>query len=249
MHRLRNLWAAWPHRPSGRQRLAVFIDGDGVSPKDAGRALDWLEHRGRISVLRCYGNYTGSAASAWTGLIKRRGIVARHLPSVSPGKNATDIALSIDAMELLLMRPIDVFVLIVSDTDFVPLVHRIREEGKSIIGIGQRSTAEPFRRACTEFHDIRMLGRDKSSTQGDAKLWSSTPSDAEALVLGVLAQVDESDRPISLSELGMRLVQRDPTFDARVYGRRTLRSLLSAMADVELVEDEGQWHASVRNQG
>lgn len=208
--RLRSFSAAWRHRPTGKQRLAVFIDGDGVSPKDAGRALDWLEHRGRISVLRCYGNYTGSAATAWTGLIKRRGIVARHLASVSPGKNATDIALSIDAVELLLTRPIDEFVLIVSDTDFVPLVHRIREEGKSIIGIGQRSTAEPFRRACTEFHDIRMLGRDMSSTQGDAKLWSSTPSDAVALVLGVLAEVDESDGPISLSELGMRLVERDP---------------------------------------
>lgn len=74
-------------------------------------------------------------------------------------------------------------------------------------------------------------------------------SDAEALVSDVLAEVDESDRPISLSELGMRLVQRDPSFDTRVYGRRTLRSLLSAMSDVELIEQDGKWHASVTKLG
>lgn len=244
MIRLERAWTSFLSRISRSPRLAVFIDGDGVSPKDAEHGLTWVEKRGRITVLRSYGNYTGAGATAWTGLIKRRGIVARHLPSVSRGKNATDIALSIDAVEVLLTRPVDIFVLIVSDADFVPLVHRIRKQGKSIIGIGHRSAAEPFRRACTEFHDIRMLERNIAPKHRDAKFWSLVPDDAKELVLSVLAELSEDEKPIGLSVLGTRLIERDPAFDTRVYGRRTLRELLSVLPGVELIEDDGKWYAN-----
>lgn len=248
MKRLERIWAACLGGPSGSPRLAVLIDGDGVSPKDAERALDWLEHRGRVCVLRSYGNYAGGTASAaWTGLIKRRGIVARHLPNVSRGKNATDIALTVDAVELLLTRPVDIFVLIVSDADFVPLVHRMREQGNTVIGIGQHSTAEPFRRACSEFHEVRMLGRHIASAPPNAQLWSLNPSDAEELVLSVLGELCADWRPVTLSLLGARLIERDPAFDTRVYGRRTLRALISAMPSVELVEHEGKYHVVPAN--
>lgn len=228
------------HRPRV-PRVAVFIDADGVSPADAERAIVWAEQRGRVSVLRVYGNYMGQAGSAWTALIGRRAIIARHMPNMARGKNAADVALTVDAVEVLLTRKIDTFVLIVSDTDFVPLATRIREEGKCVLGVGQRSTPETFRSACTEFLDIQSL---KHRVTSSAPLWTRDAEDALELVLSVLSKECRDGEPITLSHLGMRLLEQDPGFDPRVYRRRALRDLLSALPQVELIERDGVWYAS-----
>lgn len=132
----------------------MLIDGDGISPVDAAQVLDRLPKLGRVCGLRCYGNFSGSSAAAWTQLIRDQGLVARHMPSVVRGKNATDIALTIDAIELLLTRDIEKFVLVANDSDFTPLARRLREDGKDVIGFGNKSTPKPFRSACTAFHGI-----------------------------------------------------------------------------------------------
>jgi uncharacterized protein (TIGR00288 family) len=158
LNRLKTIAAALVGRPTPlRPRLAVFIDGDGVSPKEAKRVLDLLASEGQIHILRAYGNYNGRAAEGWAKLIRNRGIVARHMPKLVPGKNATDIALAIDAVEVLLTRSVDTFVLIVNDADFTPLARRLIEGGKNVFGYGKGSTPEPFRRACTEFTVIGDL--------------------------------------------------------------------------------------------
>lgn len=243
MNRFLRWLAPWRRLPPPLPRIAVFVDGDGVSPKDAERVIGWVEQYGRVIVLRAYGNYTGRAAASWAGLIRRRGIVARHMPNMTPGKNAADIALTIDAIELLLTREIDIYVLIVSDTDFVPLANRIREEGKEVIGFGQRSTPETFRLACTEFREIRSLGQTAPAEVPSVPFWSRTPHDAEELVLGALTDMCSSDGPVALSVLGARLLERDPGFDPRSYGSRTLRDLLSALPRVELTDRDGAFYA------
>jgi predicted nuclease of predicted toxin-antitoxin system len=106
-------------------RLAVMIDCDGVSPKYADRVLAHIPSLGRICILRAYGNFNAKSAHAWVKLARNRGSMARHLPTLLPGKNATDIALTIDAIDILSTRRVDAFVLIASDTDFAPLAYRI----------------------------------------------------------------------------------------------------------------------------
>ncbi len=165
------------------------------------------------------------------------------MPNMTAGKNAADIALTIDAIELMLTRKIDIYVLIVSDTDFVPLANRLREEGKEVIGFGQRSTPETFRLACTEFRDVQSLGERAPNKVPTVGFWSRSPIDAEELVLGVLTSACRNDEPVALSLLGARLVERDPGFDPRTYGRRTLRDLLSALPYVELTDRDGTSYA------
>jgi hypothetical protein len=169
------------------------------------------------------------------------------MPNTAPGKNAADIALTIDTIELLLTGEIDTFVLIVSDTDFVPLATRIREEGRDVIGLGQRSTPETFRLACTEFRDVQSLGTSTPTKVPSKRFWSRNPADAEELVLGALMSMSRGDEPVALSLLGATLAERDPGFDPRIYGRRTLRDLLSALPSVELSDRDGTFYARPAN--
>lgn len=226
-------------KPVGADRIGVFIDCDGVSPKDAARALEVIALYGRVCLVRSYGNYNGNGASAWAHFITRFGADARHLPNLTPGKNATDIALTIDAVEVLLARPIDVFVLVASDADFVPLARRIRAEGKLIFGFGQGSTPKAFRHACDKFWDFKSLVRHKPPADPNTTYWKLAPSDAEDFVVSVLREVVPNGTSVVIDVLGQALVARKPGFDPRVYSRRTLSDLLRDLPSVEVVELEG----------
>lgn len=217
-------------------KLAVFIDGDGVSPKDAEKVLAQLPAIGRVCLLRCYGNYTGRAAQGWTRFIRKHGAVARHMPSIIPGKKATDIALTVDAIELLLIRDLDTFVLVVSDADFTPLARRLGEDGKIVVGYGNRSTPDAFRRSCAAFHEIQSLAPPITP---QASLWSLLPTDAELIVLAALADLSEKDVPSTMQALGDQIAQRHPGFDCRVYSRRSLTELVCDLPSVTIIEQCG----------
>lgn len=239
--RLRTLpHSLFGRRVPARPKLAVFIDGDGVSPKDAEKVLAELPVMGRVCILRCYGNYTGRAAQGWTKLIRKHGAVARHMPSIIPGKNAADIALAIDAVELLWTRNIDTFVLIASDSDFTPLARRLGEAGKGVVGYGSRQTPEPFRSACTAFHETASLTPPVTPKAPLAPLWSLSPADAEDIILAVLSDITKNDAPVSLQELGEQLARREPGFDCRIYSRRTLSDLVRDLSSVTLVHQNGK---------
>lgn len=230
-------------------RIVVFIDCDGVSPKDAERAIEFVAQHGRICLVRAYGNYTGRAAGAWTRLIRRHGIDARHLPNLTPGKNATDIALAIDAVEVLLTRKYETFVLIVSDSDFVPLAHRIRAEDRQIFGFGQKATAAAFQDACDQFWDFGSLVRHASTSELPAPFWKLAPGDAEELILAVLRDAAPGGEPIAITLFGQLLVKRDPSFDPRVYSRRKLGELLRDLPSLDVVEQEGKHHVRLSGTG
>ena len=148
--------APWKRQSHGNVRIAVFIDGDGISAKDADHAIAAARGMGKLCLLRVYRNLSEGSNATWTKLVKRHGAVARHMPSIAPGKNGTDIALAIDAVEILFTRRIDTFVVVSNDSDFAPLARRIREEGKDVIGFG-RSATQSFRDACTVFHEVQKL--------------------------------------------------------------------------------------------
>ena len=217
-------------------RVAVLIDADGVSPKDAERVLERVRSLGRIFILRTYGNFSGRTASVWARLMRTHGAVARHMPSVAPKKNAADIALSIDAIEIMLTRHIDVFVIIASDSDFAPLARRISEQGKDIYGFGHKSTPMSFRNACTSFLEMHTLNRKRPA----APLWSLTPTDAEEILLPALQTLCANGQPVELATLGQHLAETIPGFDTRSYGRRSLSALLRELPTTELLELDGK---------
>ena len=230
------------NRPRRTDRIGVFIDCDGVSPKDAARALEVIAMHGRVCFVRSFGNYNGGSASAWAHFIGRYGADARHLPTLTPGKNATDIALTVDAVEVLLTRPIDLFALVVSDADFVPLARRIRAEGKLVFGFGQRSTPQVFRHLCDKFWDFKSLAQQQSAGEPSATYWKLAPSHAEEFILAVLREVAPGGTAVAVNVLGQALVGRRPEFDPRIYSRRTLSDLLRDLPSVEVLELKGQRH-------
>lgn len=223
-------------------RIGVFVDCDGVSPKDAARAMEVIALHGRVCFVHSYGNYNGGSAGAWAHFISRYGADARHLPNLTPGKNATDIALTVDAVEVLLTRPVDLFVLVASDADFVPLARRIRAEGKLVFGFGQSSTPQAFRHVCDKFWDFKSLAQQSSAIEPNITYWKLAPSDAEDFLVSVLREVAPGGTPVTIDLLGQALVARKPGFDSRIYSRRSLSELLRDLPSVEVLELEGKRH-------
>jgi uncharacterized LabA/DUF88 family protein len=220
-------------------RIGVFIDCDGVSPKDAARALGVVASHGRVRLVRSYGNTGGRGASAWAYFSSRYDADARHFPNLTSGKNTTDIALTVDAVEALLTIPIDVFVLIASDADFVPLAHRIRAEGKMVFGFGQESAPQAFRTACDKFWDIKSLTQQRASVTLSAPHWTLAPSDAEDVVVSVLREVAPGGTPVTIDMLGQALAAQWG-FDPRIFSRRSLSDLLRDLPSVEVFELGGK---------
>lgn len=138
-------------------RMAVFVDGDGISAHHADLVLQHLAQKHHISTIRVFGNITSRNVSSWSSVIKRQGIVMRHLPSLVEGKNAADIALAIDALEFHLTRPLPAYAVLTSDVDFTPLVLRLKESGAYIAGFGHKGTPANFRRVCTRFTQISHI--------------------------------------------------------------------------------------------
>lgn len=217
-------------------RIAILIDADNVSSKDAERVLELVSTLGKICILRSYGNFTKRSFSVWAETVSKHGIVARHMPSVAPKKNAADIALSIDAIEIMLTRRIDIFVIMSSDSDFSPLARRIAEDGKDILGFGYACTPISFRNACTSFEEMHPLNSKRPATP----LWSLQPADAENILLPALQTLCADGQPIELAELGQYLAKSTPGFDPRIYRRHTLSAVLRELPSIELLELEGK---------
>ena len=208
--------------------------------------LEWLKPHGKLVELRAYGNFTGSAGVTWSRLVTVQSVTSRHMPKIVAGKNASDIALTIDAIETLLSTDIDTFVLIASDSDFAPLAQRITAQGREVLGFGQQSAPKAFRDSCTTFKEFRYLNVHPSLPLPPA-LWSLQPGDAEALVMDVLQEALSKQEEVSLSELSQLLRQRHTAFDPRVFRRRSLSELLCELPKVAVTEREGVRYASIAN--
>ena len=149
------VWERFSRGPD--RRIAVFVDGDGISAHHADLVLQHLAQKHHISTIRVFGNITARNVSSWSNIIKRQGVVMRHLPSLVEGKNAADIALAIDALECHLSRPLPAYAVLTSDVDFTPLVLRLKESGAYIAGFGHKGTPANFRRVCTRFTQISHI--------------------------------------------------------------------------------------------
>ena len=213
-------------------RLAVLIDADNTSPKLIKEMFEELAGYGTITVKRAYGDWTNQHLSGWKDHLLANAISPQQQFAYTSGKNATDSALIIDAMDLLYSGNVEGFAIVSSDSDFTPLATRLRESGKRVIGVGQRKTPKAFVEACEKFVFLEVLGGGDSSAPEPAREDQTRP--IQSVLTKALNKVDSDDDDwTSLGALGSHLNRTDPSFDARTYGFAKLSDLVKAQPFVE----------------
>ena len=215
-------------------RLAVLIDADNVTARNASAILDEIASFGEPSVRRVYGDWSSQALSQWKEQARDLGLVMHQQSANTKGKNASDIGLVIDAMDILHAGKVDGFVLVSSDSDFTRLASRIREDGLQVIGIGEAKTPESLRKVCNRFVLIENIvsGGDAVPEPKPGKAAEQAlpakeaPSKAIPLIFAAMKKIDPDQDDYSLGLLGQVITQLHPDFDPRSYGSAKLSDLL-----------------------
>lgn len=211
--------------PDDTNLLAVLIDADNTSPKFTKAIFDEIATLGEASVRRCYGDFSSQQMAGWSRVQAEFGLVPHHQPANTVGKNASDIALVIDAMDLLHSGRFDGFVLVSSDSDFTRLASRIREQGLAVYGMGQRKTPDAFRKACKRFIFLENLGEEEPRETP-----SSRPLDeARNLIFKAMEGIEQGDEWYTLGQIGQFIIAANPDFDTRSYGHRKLSDLVGRL--------------------
>jgi uncharacterized protein (TIGR00288 family) len=209
--------------------IALLIDADNASPAGLDTVLTILAELGTVNIRRAYGNWSKPALKGWVALIQRHAIEPQQQFDITKGKNATDMRMTIDAMDLLYSGRLDGFGIMSSDSDFMPIAMRIRQNGLPVYGFGKARAPEGFRQACTRFIDLDAL--EAREEQQEAAPGSKLPVDEELIkLLSDAWKASKRDERgfASLSELGQRASARS-SFDARSYGYARLSDLIKSL--------------------
>lgn len=207
-------------------RLAVLIDADNTSARVAEGLFLEIAKLGEASVRRIYGDFAASAMRGWAEVLPRHAIVPHQNFAYTQGKNSADIALVIDAMDLLHSGRFDGFCLVSSDSDFTRLASRIREQGLDAYGFGQMKTPEAFRQACKRFFFTENLMPQPAESAAAPGAGKEPPSRAAPLIRTAVAELEDDEGWIALGALGTQLQKIAPDFDTRTYGSSKLSGLL-----------------------
>jgi len=217
--------------------IALLIDADNASPEHLDEVLLVLGELGAINVRRAYGNWAKTSLKGWGNLTGIHSIVPMQQFDVAKGKSATDMRMTIDAMDLLYRGHVDGFGIMSSDSDFLPLAQRIREEGLPVYGFGTTKTPLGFRQACTRFFDVAALHLPhEPAAPGDSSSEAAGGVDAELIdLLGQAYKASKRDDEgyASLSELGQRATAVS-SFAARNYGFTRLSDLIRSIPNFEV---------------
>lgn len=229
--------------------LAVLIDADNTSPKYTAAVFDEIAGLGEASVRRVYGDFSSQQMSGWNKVQAEFGLVPHHQPANTVGKNASDIALVIDAMDLMHSGRFDGFVLISSDSDFTRLASRLREQGLDVYGMGMRKTPAAFVKACKRFIYIENLLPEAPPSKSRSKAKPDTPDpaaeapaeqeDPTKLVIRAMDAINQDDEWFKLGQIGQFITAANPEFDTRTYGKRKLSDLLADLKLFETKRGEG----------
>ncbi len=242
----------------GAKLLAVLIDADNVLARHGEAILKEISTIGEPALRRVYGDWSSSQLAGWKNQARDLGLVMHQQSANTKGKNASDIGLVIDAMDILHQGKFDGFVLVSSDSDFTRLASRIREEGLEVVGIGEAKTPESLRKVCNRFILIEnIVGEaeaEAKSSQPAAK--SPAPSaraetattprqpkrpEAEVipLIRKAMTSIDPDGEWYSLGQIGQYMVRADPDFDSRTYGAARLSDLVKRLTVRFEVRKEG----------
>ena len=219
--------------------LAVLIDADNSSPQWAEAIFEEIAALGEASVRRIYGDFSRPALKGWNDRLAGLALVPHHSPANTVGKNASDIALVIDAMDLLHSGRFDGFVLISSDSDFTRLASRIREQGLDVYGIGQQKTPEAFRKACKRFIFVENLLPPSEAPKTDRAPKKEPAANAATLIEHAMRAIGGEDEWYSLGQIGQFITAANPDFDTRSYGSSKLSDLVAKAGKFEMKRGEG----------
>ena len=242
-------------------RLAVLIDADNTSAKWTEAIFREAARLGEASVRRIYGDFSGTRLRGWQEQLEGHALIPHQQFAYTQGKNSSDIALVIDAMDLLHTGRFDGFVLVSSDSDFTRLASRIREQGLPVYGIGKNSTPSAFRKACKQFIFIENLMPEVESAPAPRAdtatkaLASETPSPkaptikeppANVVPLIAAAMRSRDEDWVPLNFIGSYVREANPEFDPRTYGCEKLTELLEKTERFEVDRDGTQVRARMK---
>jgi len=238
------------------ERLAVLIDADNAQPRIVEGLLIEIANYGVASVKRIYGDWTGPRLNGWKKVLLDYSIQPVQQFAYTTGKNATDSAMIIDAMDLLYTDNFDGFCLVSSDSDFTRLASRIREAGLKVYGFGEKKTPSAFVSACDKFIYTEVLRAKIDENSAIAKK-STAQLKQDARLVNLLRNAVEASSDDTgwarLGPVGANIAKQSPEFDSRNYGYAKLNALVSAteLFDVEAREDEKTQHKTmyVRDKG
>jgi uncharacterized LabA/DUF88 family protein len=219
-------------------KLAVLIDADNAQPSIVDGLLVEIANYGTASVKRIYGDWTGPGLKGWKEVLLQHSIQPMQQFAYTKGKNATDSAMIIDAMDLLYTGNFNGFCIVTSDSDFTKLASRIREAGLLVYGFGEQKTPSPFVSACDKFIYTEVLRAKTDESEAIAKK-SSSELKQDARLVNLLRNAVEASSDDSgwahLAPVGSNIAKQSPGFDPRNYGYAKLGELVSAtkLFDIE----------------
>lgn len=217
-------------------RFAVLIYADNVSEKYIKFILDEISNDGVATYKRIYGDWTKPALGMWKNVLLDYSITPIQQYGYTTGKNATDSAMIIDAMDILYSGNVEGFCIVSSDSDFTRLAVRLRESGMYVVGMGEKKTPQAFIAACNKFRYLEVLAQDEnqpvavSDSVGESATAEMTPLETiKSAVKTIVQEISDDDGRAFVGELGNMLVRRYPDFDVRNYGFRKLTPLLKSL--------------------
>ena len=220
--------------------LAVLIDGDNIPSAHVKEMMEEIAKYGNPTIKRIYGDWTKPNLSKWKNLLLENAITPIQQYAYTVGKNATDSAMIIDAMDILYSGKVDGFCLVSSDSDFTRLATRLREAGMQVIGIGEKKTPNPFIVACDKFVYIEIL-KHKSDGLNDGKGQKDSKDSVDKitkkeieLISTTISDVSDDDGWAFLGDVGGLLQKKQPNFDSRNYGFEKLTPLIKSIGKYEI---------------
>lgn len=237
-------------------KLAVLIDADNVPYANVKDMMEEIAKYGTPTFKRIYGDWTKPTTSGWKNVLLQNAITPIQQYSYTSGKNATDSAMIIDAMDILYTGRVDGFCIVSSDSDFTRLATRLREAGMKVIGIGEKKTPDPFITACDKFIYIEILASEDATPDVRSRR-SKKENSLQKLDKRVTNLVKSSINDVAdesgwafLGEVGTLILKKQPNFDARNYGFKKMLQLMKSIDDIEvderLSESGGTRHVYVR---
>jgi uncharacterized LabA/DUF88 family protein len=223
-------------------KLAVLIDGDNIPSAYVKEMMEEIAKYGNPTIKRIYGDWTKPILAKWKNLLLENAITPIQQYGYTTGKNATDSAMIIDAMDILYSQRVDGFCIVSSDSDFTRLATRLREAGMKVYGIGEKKTPEPFIVACDKFIYIEILkkqSKESENTQVPDKQEKKVEVDKITpkvikLISSTISDLADDDGWAFLGDVGSLLQKKQPNFDSRNYGFEKLTPLINSIGKFEI---------------
>lgn len=222
--------------------LAVLIDGDNIPSAYIKEMMEEIAKYGNPTVKRIYGDWTNPRLSKWKNLLLENAITPIQQYGYTKGKNATDSAMIIDAMDILYSGKVNGFCIASSDSDFTRLATRMREAGMQVFGIGEKKTPNPFIAACDKFIYLEILKNqgeedandNEKSTKKAKNNFDKITSKEIRLIASTIEDLTDDDGWAFLGDVGSLLLKKQPNFDSRNYGFQKLTPLINSIDEFEL---------------